>query len=188
MKVLGTWKRARSGQANWAKWVRPLAMILPLFAITVFLSACTFEGQTMTIDPSKSPENRELWSLYSLVFWLAVAVFIVVEAMLFYAVIRYRSRPGQPLPRQIHGNNRLEITWTIIPALLLIIIAVPTVAGHHQRGRPRPGRCAAGARDRASVSGGRSVIPTRPTRRTAIKIWSPPMKSMCRSGARSISR
>lgn len=126
MKVLRAWKRARSGQASRASWVRPLAMILPLFALLAVLSACTFQGPTMTID-YKSPENRDIWSLYSLTFWLAVAVFIVVEAMLVYAVVRYRRRPGQPLPRQIHGNNRLEITWTIIPALLLVIIAVPTV-------------------------------------------------------------
>lgn len=138
MKVLRAWQKARSGQASPARWVRPLAMILPLFAIMAVLSACTFQGPTMTIDPYKSPENREIWSLYSLVFWLAVAVFIVVEAMLFYAVIRYRSRPGQPLPRQVHGNNRLEITWTIIPALLLIIIAVPTVQVIISQAAPAP--------------------------------------------------
>ena len=137
MKVLGARKRVRPGQAIRAGWVRPLAMILPLFAIMAVLSACTFQGPTMTID-YKSPENYEIWQLYSITFWLAVAVFIVVEAMLFYAVIRYRRRPGQPLPRQVHGNNRLEITWTIIPALLLLIIAVPTVQVIISQASPSP--------------------------------------------------
>jgi cytochrome c oxidase subunit 2 len=126
MKVLRAWMRVRSDQAGPVRWVRPLAMILPLFAIMAVLSACTFQGPTMTID-YKSPENQELWSLYSLTFWLANAVWVVVTTMLIYVVIRFRRRPGQPLPRQIHGNNRLEIGWTIVPVLLLFIIAVPTV-------------------------------------------------------------
>jgi cytochrome c oxidase subunit 2 len=137
MKVLRAWKRARSGQADPVGGVRPLAMILPLVAIMVVLSACTFQGPTMTID-YKSPENKELWSLYSLTLWLAVAVWVVVTTMLLYAVIRYRRRPGQPLPRQIHGNNRLEIGWTLVPAFLLLIIAVPTVQVIISRATPAP--------------------------------------------------
>lgn len=127
MKVLRAPQWARSSQGGPAKWLRPVAMILPLLVITALLSACTFEGPTMTIDNTKSPENGALWSLYSLLFWLSVAVFIVVEAMLLYATIRFRRKPGDGLPKQVHGNNRLEIGWTIVPALLLIIIAVPTV-------------------------------------------------------------
>src|SRR4051794_9810284 len=113
-------------------------MLLPLVAIVSVLTACTFEGPTMTIDPRFSPENREIWRLYSLVFWLAVAVFVVVETMLFYSVIRFRRRPRQGLPRQIHGNNRLEIGWTIVPTLLLVIIAVPTVRTIIDQASPAP--------------------------------------------------
>ncbi len=110
---------------------------LPLIAVMVFLSACTFSGPTMTID-YKSVENKEIWGLYSLVFWLATAVFIVVQVMLFYAVFRFRRRPGQGLPKQVHGNNRLEIGWTIVPALLLVIIAVPTVRVIISQASPPP--------------------------------------------------
>lgn len=127
MKVLRAPQGVRSGPGGPARWLRPVAMILPLLAIMVLLSACTYEGPTMTIDNTKSLENRDLWSLYALVWWLALAVFIVVEAMLIYATIRFRRRPGDGLPKQVHGNNRLEIGWTIVPTLLLIIIAVPTV-------------------------------------------------------------
>jgi len=102
--------------------------ILPLIAIMAALSACDYTGEAMTIEYS-SPENRAIWEIYSLVWWLAVAVFVAVEAALFYSVIRFRRRPGQGLPKQVHGNNRLEIAWTIVPSLLLILIAVPTVRG-----------------------------------------------------------
>lgn len=120
-----------------ARRLRFAAMILPLFAIMVLLSACTFEGPTMTIQ-YKSPENREIWGLYSLVWWLAVAVFVVVETMLFYSVIRFRRKPGHGLPRQVHGNNRLEVGWTIVPTLLLVLIAVPTVRTIINQSSPAP--------------------------------------------------
>ena len=117
--------------------MRALTIILPLIAIAALLSACTFEGPTMTID-YKSPENKEIWGLYSLVFWLAVSVFVVVQAMLFYSVVRFRRKAGQGLPKQVHGNNRLEIGWTIIPALLLVLVAVPTVRTIINQASPPP--------------------------------------------------
>jgi cytochrome c oxidase subunit 2 len=56
------------------------------------------------------------------IFWPAVVVFFAVEAVLVYAAFRYRGRDGDPLPNQVHGNTPLEITWTIIPAIILIVI------------------------------------------------------------------
>jgi cytochrome c oxidase subunit II len=44
-----------------------------------------------------------------------------------YAIFRFRGKPGDPEPRQIHGNTVVEIIWTVIPALILAAIAVPTV-------------------------------------------------------------
>src|SRR5207245_2457292 len=54
-------------------------------------------------------------------------VFVFVEVLLLVALWRYRHRPNAPVPEQIHGNTKLEILWTIIPAVVLAIIAVPTV-------------------------------------------------------------
>ena len=45
-----------------------------------------------------------------------------------FVAIRFRRRPGNENPKQMHGNTRLEIGWTIVPALILAIIAVPTVS------------------------------------------------------------
>ena len=137
MRVSRDGTGGRSGVGASGGRSRLLTIILPLIAIATLLSACTFEGPTMTID-YKSPENREIWGLYSLVWWLALSVFIVVEVMLFYAVFRFRRRPGQGLPKQIHGNNRLEIGWTIVPALLLVVIAVPTVRTIINQASPPP--------------------------------------------------
>jgi cytochrome c oxidase subunit 2 len=56
-----------------------------------------------------------------------VVVSILVEGALLYAAIRYRRRPGQPLPRQTHGNTLLEITWTIIPTILILGLGIWSV-------------------------------------------------------------
>ncbi len=60
-------------------------------------------------------------------FWTAVIVFVAVEGALVYAMIKFRRRPSLGMPRQSHGNTRLEVAWTIAPVLVLAVIAVPTV-------------------------------------------------------------
>jgi cytochrome c oxidase subunit 2 len=127
----------RSGAAMLRR-LRMAASILPLVAVAVLLSACTFEGEAMTIETRFSPENREIWGLYSIVWWLALMVFILVEVALFYSVFRFRRRPGQGLPKQTHGNNRLEVAWTIAPALLLVFVAIPTVRTIINQSSPAP--------------------------------------------------
>jgi cytochrome c oxidase subunit 2 len=56
-----------------------------------------------------------------------LGVFVVVEGLLVYSVYRFRQRSeSDPMPAQIHGNTRIEIMWTIAPALILLVIAVLT--------------------------------------------------------------
>jgi cytochrome c oxidase subunit 2 len=77
---------------------------------------------------SRTDFNRDVGSLFALLIWLGVIVFVFTEAILLYTMWKYRSRPGKPRqPEQVHGNTRLEILWTVIPAVVLAIIAVPTV-------------------------------------------------------------
>jgi cytochrome c oxidase subunit 2 len=48
--------------------------------------------------------------------------------VLIWAIIRYRHRPGAAVPPQIHGSTVLEVGWTIAPAVVLFIVAVPTIS------------------------------------------------------------
>ncbi len=52
---------------------------------------------------------------------------MLVEALLVIAVVRFRHRPGRGMPKQVHGHPALELTWTVIPAVILAAIAFPTV-------------------------------------------------------------
>jgi cytochrome c oxidase subunit 2 len=94
---------------------------------TVLLAACADDLPQSGLNPA-GPVAQKQFGLYQMVFWIAVAVFILVEGLLIWFTYRYRAKRGHN-PSQIHGNNRLEIGWTIAPALVLAMIAVPTVAG-----------------------------------------------------------
>ena len=90
------------------------------------LSACASDYPNTTFV-TFSEFGRDIDSLWDrLLFWGTV-VFVLVEVILVYTLIRYRSRPGQPEPEHVHGNTTLEIAWTVLPAVILIFIAIPTV-------------------------------------------------------------
>src|SRR2546423_12164162 len=90
------------------------------------VSGCAAYVPQTTVMP-KTESAREIQNLYMLVFWLAVAVFIPVQGGLLYIAWRFRARPGHELPEQTHGNTVLEIGWTILPAVILVVMAVPTI-------------------------------------------------------------
>jgi cytochrome c oxidase subunit 2 len=88
--------------------------------------ACTPSHPQSTFD-TLGPVARSQLNLFWIIFWIGLVIFIGVEGAVVYLAIRYRHRRGQDGdPPQIHGNNRLEIAWTIAPALILFVIAVPS--------------------------------------------------------------
>ena len=63
--------------------------------------------------------------LYTTVFVIAVVIFVVVEGLIIWTVLRYRRQPGDDaLPPQIHGNNIAELAWTIIPTIIVAFLFV----------------------------------------------------------------
>ncbi|HEX7948769.1 MAG TPA: cytochrome c oxidase subunit II [Candidatus Limnocylindrales bacterium] len=63
--------------------------------------------------------------LYTLVFAIAVVIFLVVEGLIIWTVLRYRREPGDDvLPAQTHGNNIAELAWTIIPTIIVVFLFV----------------------------------------------------------------
>ena len=70
-------------------------------------------------------QGAQIRDLYTIVFLIAVAIFIVVEGLIIWTVIRYRRKPGDDtLPPQTHGNNIAEFVWTIVPTILVIFMFV----------------------------------------------------------------
>ena len=63
-------------------------------------------------------EGVEIRGLYNVLFVAAAIIFVLVEAAIVFAVFRYRRR-GDMLPPQFHGNNLLEVVWTVVPLLIV---------------------------------------------------------------------
>ncbi|WEG11707.1 cytochrome c oxidase subunit II [Pullulanibacillus sp. KACC 23026] len=110
------------------KWQRLLRLI-PLAVIAIFtLVGCGKPGLS-TLDP-QGPVARTEAGLMLQSFLIMIIVVVVVGFLFTYALIRYRKRPGQEdvIPKQVEGNALLEVLWTVIPIILLVILAFPTVA------------------------------------------------------------
>jgi cytochrome c oxidase subunit II len=68
-------------------------------------------------------QGEDIRGLYDVVFLFAAAIFIGVEALIIWTVIRYRRKPGDDdLPPQTHGNNLAEILWTVIPTVIVAFL------------------------------------------------------------------
>jgi cytochrome c oxidase subunit 2 len=94
--------------------------------LVLALGGCTANAPQDTLKAHGS-QAQMLNSLFIPVFWIAVAVFIFVAGIVGTAVYKFRARSDDEAPKQVHGNTRLEIMWTIAPAVLLASIAIPTV-------------------------------------------------------------
>jgi len=111
-----------------ARAVRRLSRLAPLFVVLLVLvaAACSRDFPQTTLAPKGDLARIEDDVFFATVKW-AVLVFVLVEGALVYAIFRFRGKPGDAEPEQTHGNTMVEIVWTVIPALILAMIAVPTV-------------------------------------------------------------
>lgn len=113
---------------------RRVTRLAALAGTAALLSACAFievdENPLTTFEPA-GPFAEEIDSLFWLVFWIATGVFalVMLGLVVIMVLFRDRHRDEEPKePRQLHGSPKLEVLWTVIPALILAAIAVPTVS------------------------------------------------------------
>jgi cytochrome c oxidase subunit 2 len=105
-------------------WVCLRAVLV--LAAVVLLGGCALDGPMSTFV-ARSDLNRSILSVYKIIIWATTIIGLLVFTLLAVILLRYRDRPGAALPRQIHGHTAMEISWTIAPALILLIIAIPTI-------------------------------------------------------------
>ena len=106
--------------------LRRLASYALVAALAVAAVSCNEAHPNTTLVPH-SDYGREIDFLWDRLLLLGTVVFVLVEGVLIYVVFRYRRRDNQGTPPQTHGSTKLEIAWTLIPAVILVFIAVPTV-------------------------------------------------------------
>ena len=98
-----------------------LAAFAALAAMVILVAGCGSFGPPRPV----TSEAREIEWLYYFVLVIAVVILVLVEGLILFAVVRYRRKPTDTeLPPQIHGNNVLEIIWTVIPTIIVAVMFV----------------------------------------------------------------
>ncbi|RUT31619.1 cytochrome c oxidase subunit II [Paenibacillus zeisoli] len=101
--------------------------LLPLFAgLVLLLSACGREDLS-ALRP-QGPVAQGQFDLMKLSIAIMIVVLLIVFGIAAYVWVRFRRRPGQTdIPEQVEGNFKLEVLWTVIPLVLVLILGVATV-------------------------------------------------------------
>jgi cytochrome c oxidase subunit 2 len=101
------------------------ALLVPL---ALAIGACADDAPLDTLNP-KGPEAQTIHNLVVPVFLIAGVVFVLVEFGVLWLVWRFRKRhdDDDSLPSQVHGNTKLELGWTVLPAIVLAGVGVASV-------------------------------------------------------------
>jgi cytochrome c oxidase subunit 2 len=120
----------------------PLLKVLA--ALFFSASAClaqssTFSSPTNIFAPASTPA-KSIFGLSLFVLAIAAIIFVVVASLLTYVVVKYRKRAGDNSgePAQVYGSNQVEIAWTVIPVLIVVVLFMATarVIANVQRAAP----------------------------------------------------
>jgi cytochrome c oxidase subunit 2 len=105
------------------------AVVLALFgaAVLLLVMAPGASADLLTPESGGGSKNAEsIDTLYKIALFLGMLIFLLVEGVLIWVIVKHRQRRGGPEPAQIRGNTRLEVGWTIGAAVLLVILAIVT--------------------------------------------------------------
>ncbi|MBM7552892.1 cytochrome c oxidase subunit II [Thalassobacillus pellis] len=108
-------------------WMGKFRALFLFSSLALVLSGCGKENLSALKPEGYGAEV--ILDLMILSIAIMVFVFIVVMAIYTFVLVRYRAKKGQEnyIPKQTEGNKALEIIWTVIPIILLLVLAVPTV-------------------------------------------------------------
>ena len=110
-----------------------------LFAVFVIAGGIAVGMFVHVMPVEASTEAQKVDVLYSSMLGIAAAIFLLVEGLLVYSSIRFRRKPGDNTDGPpIHGSNRLELAWTIVPAFIVIWLGITAYQVLLQLQEPRP--------------------------------------------------
>ncbi|MCP4598324.1 cytochrome c oxidase subunit II, partial [Neptuniibacter sp.] len=99
-----------------------------LILSALFLSAGNVQADwAVNLTRGVTEISREVYDLHMIIFWICVAIGVVVFGVMLFSVVYHRKSRGAEA-HNFHENIFVEITWTIIPFVILIAMAVPATA------------------------------------------------------------
>ncbi len=91
------------------------------------LAQSASERSNINLRPGVTDISQQVFGLHMMMFWICVAIAVIVFGVMFYAMIKHRKSAGAK-PANFHENVKVEIAWTVVPFLILIAMAVPAAS------------------------------------------------------------
>ena len=114
---------------NGSRRKRLTLLAMGLLTLAIVVAGCSGPSNGQNSLKPAGEEARKIDDLFMFVVVIAIIVGVFVCVGVVVAAIRFRARPGKnENPKQVHGNTALEVGWTLLPAVILAVVAVPTVA------------------------------------------------------------
>ena len=107
---------------------RMTAFLFGLMALVGFAEpafALLPEGYALSFQPAATPVAERIQEFHSLLFIIITGIVIFVMGLLLYVIVRFNAK-ANPVPSQTTHNTLLEVVWTAVPVIILIIIAIPS--------------------------------------------------------------
>jgi cytochrome c oxidase subunit II len=82
------------------------------------------QGSKYNMTKGVSDISHQVYDLHMLIFWICVVIAVVVFGLMFWSILHHRKSKGA-VPAQFHGSMKVEIIWTAIPVLILVVMAFP---------------------------------------------------------------
>ena len=106
------------------KYTKKSVKSLQLLLLTILSSSAKADWFALNMTRGATDISNEVFELHMLIFWICVAIGVVVFGVMFYSMYAHTKKKN-PIPSKFHESTKLEITWTVIPFLILIAMAVP---------------------------------------------------------------
>jgi cytochrome c oxidase subunit II len=104
-----------------------LRLMALAIGLALILAGCAEQQPQNALSP-EGPIAERLDDLINPVFAVAGAVFLLVQGLIIAVILKFRRKGDDDAPKQVHGNVRLEIGWTIGPAILLAVVGIFTLS------------------------------------------------------------
>jgi len=107
----------------WAQGACLLALGLAAFGLAAEAGANTSNGYNLPIGVTSL--SRDIYTLHMEIFWVCVAIAVVVFGVMIFALVKFRHSQGAIADTTLVHSTKVEIIWTIIPVVILVVMAIP---------------------------------------------------------------
>ncbi len=104
-------------------WVRKVITLLPLLSLSAFAAKFS-EPLKFNMTRGVTPISRDIYWLHMTIFWVCVAIGIIVFGIIIYSLVKHRKSVGHKAA-DFHSSLKVELIWIIVPFLILVAVAIP---------------------------------------------------------------